>query len=111
MVPFRQTLVLRGKMGSKSDLFEDAKVQEKLMRHHIRVHVTRTGSRDIATHDLSQYDFVFLSGEPAAGLVRRSRANEWTGSAVTYRRYAQELQAREASSGPVLTGDPALPRS
>ncbi len=100
-VPFQQTLVLRGKMGSKSDLFEDAKIQEILMRHHIRVHVTRAGSRDVATHDLSRYDFVFLSGESAAGLVRRERANEWTGSArqpftspivlATYRRYAETL--------------------
>ncbi|MEV7550060.1 hypothetical protein AB0N89_10580 [Amycolatopsis sp. NPDC089917] len=32
VVPFQQTLVLRGKMGSKSDRFEDAKVQEILMR-------------------------------------------------------------------------------
>ncbi|MFD6068956.1 hypothetical protein, partial [Amycolatopsis lurida] len=110
VVPFQQTLVLRGKMGSKSDLFEDAKVQEILMRHHIRVHVTRTGSRDIATHDLSEYDFVFLSGEPAAGLVRRSRANEWTGSArqpftspivlATYRRYAETLASKGIAAKP-----------
>lgn len=110
VVPFQQTLVLRGKMGSKSDLFEDAKVQEILMRHHIRVHVTRTGSRDIATHDLSQYDFVFLSGEPAASLVRRSRANEWTGTArqpftspivlATYRRYADTLLAKGIAAKP-----------
>lgn len=110
VVPFQQTLVLRGKMGSKSDLFEDAKVQEILMRHHIRVHVTRTGSRDIATHDLSQYDFAFLSGEPAAGLVRRSRANEWTGSArqpftspivlATYRRYAETLAGKGIAAKP-----------
>ncbi|MBB5851013.1 hypothetical protein ACFQ05_36955 [Amycolatopsis umgeniensis] len=105
VVPFQQTLVLRGKMGSKSDLFEDAKVQEILMRHHIRVHVTRAGSRDAATHDLSQYDFVFMSGEPAASLIRRSRANEWTGTArqpftspivlATYRRYAETLARKE----------------
>ncbi|MFK0247822.1 hypothetical protein ACIQUM_24280 [Amycolatopsis azurea] len=109
-VPFQQTLVLRGKMGSKSDLFEDAKVQEILMRHNIRVHVTRTGSRDAATHDLSQYDFVFLSGEPTAGLVRRARADQWTGSArqpftspivlATYRRYAETLARKEIASKP-----------
>ncbi|GAB3711346.1 hypothetical protein GCM10027598_17390 [Amycolatopsis oliviviridis] len=110
VVPFQQTLVLRGKMGSKSDLFEDAKVQEILMRHHIRVLVTRAGSRDVATHDLSQYDFVFMSGEPAASLVRRSRANEWTGSArqpftspivlATYRRYAETLVRKQIASKP-----------
>ncbi|MFC9250533.1 hypothetical protein [Amycolatopsis thailandensis] len=110
VVPFQQTLVLRGKMGSKSDLFEDARIQEILMRHHIRVHVTRAGSRDVATHDLSQYDFAFLSGEPAAGLVRRSRANQWTGSArqpftspivlATYRRYAETLASKQIASKP-----------
>ncbi|WP_410660051.1 hypothetical protein [Amycolatopsis sp. lyj-112] len=109
-VPFHQSLVLRGKMGSKSDLFEDAKIQEILMRHHIRVHVTRAGSRDVATHDLSQYDFVFLSGESAAGLVRRSRANQWTGSArqpftspivlATYRRYAETLAENKIAKKP-----------
>ncbi|WP_394362626.1 hypothetical protein [Amycolatopsis sp. SB7-3] len=110
VVPFQQTLVLRGKMGSKSDLFEDAKVQEILMRHHIRVHVTRAGSRDVATHDLSQYDFVFMSGEPAASLVRRSRADQWTGSArqpftspivlATYRRYAETLASNKIATKP-----------
>lgn len=29
-------------------------VRELLMRHHIRVHVTRTGSRDVATRDLDR---------------------------------------------------------
>ncbi|OXM52974.1 hypothetical protein [Amycolatopsis alba] len=115
VVPFQQTLVLRGKMGSKSDLFADAKVQEILMRHHIRVHVTRTGSRDVATHDLSQYDFVFLSGEPAAGLVRRARADQWTGTArqpftspivlATYRRYAKTLE-KEKIAKPVGQQNP-----
>ncbi|WP_181770856.1 substrate-binding domain-containing protein [Amycolatopsis pittospori] len=110
VVPFQQTLVLRGKMGSKSDLFEDAEIQEILMRHHIRVHVTRAGSRDAANHDLSQYDFVFLSGESAAGLVRRSRANQWTGSArqpftspivlATYRRYAETLVENKIATKP-----------
>ncbi|WP_410584250.1 hypothetical protein [Amycolatopsis sp. lyj-108] len=116
VVPFQQTLVLRGKMGSKSDLFEDAKVQEILMRHRIRVHVTRAGSRDVATHDLSQYDFVFMSGEPAASLVRRSRANEWTGSArqpftspivlATYRRYAETLASNKIATKPPGQQDP-----
>ncbi|MFI9449840.1 hypothetical protein [Amycolatopsis sp. NPDC052450] len=116
VVPFQQTLVLRGKMGSKSDLFEDAKVQEILMRHRIRVHVTRAGSRDVATHDLSQYDFVFMSGEPAASLVRRSRANEWTGTArqpftspivlATYRRYAETLASNKIATKPLGQQDP-----
>lgn len=116
VVPFEQTLVLRGKMGSKSDLFEDPKVQEILMRHHIRVHVTRAGSRDAATHDLSQYDFAFLSGEPAASLIRRSRANQWTGTArqpftspivlATYRRYAETLERQGIADKPAGQQDP-----
>jgi hypothetical protein len=31
------------------------------MTYHIRVHVTQTGSRDVAIHDIDQYDFVFPS--------------------------------------------------
>lgn len=103
VVPFEPTLELSGKMGSKADFFEDPQVQEILMRHHIRVHVTRTGSRDTAVHDLDKFDFALLSGEPAAGLVRGARANVFVGAVrqpftspivlATFRRYAEALEA------------------
>jgi hypothetical protein len=115
-VPFERTLELSGKMGSKADFFADAQVQEILMRHHIRVHVTRTGSRDVAIHDLNQYDFVFLSGEPAAGLVRAVRADKLGGTIrqpftspivlATYRSYAEALKLNGIATAPPGTTDP-----
>ena len=75
LLPFEPTLTLEGKMGSKADFFDDAEVQRILMAHHISVHVTRTGSRDVAVHDIDQYDFVFPSGQPAADLIINDRTN------------------------------------
>ncbi|RSD11772.1 hypothetical protein [Amycolatopsis eburnea] len=116
LVPFERTLDLSGKMGSKADFFADPQVRELLMRHHIRVHVTRTGSRDVATHDLDQYDFVFLSGEPAAGLVRAARADVLGGTIrqpftspivlATYRPYAEALRRNGIASVPQGPGEP-----
>jgi hypothetical protein len=116
LVPFEPTLELSGKMGSKADFFADAQVRELLMRHHIRVHVTRTGSRDVATHDLNKYDFVFLSGEPAAGLVRTARADVFGGTIrqpftspivlATYRPYAEALRRNGIASAPSGDGEP-----
>ncbi|MFB9691091.1 hypothetical protein [Amycolatopsis plumensis] len=116
LVPFEPTLELAGKMGSKADFFADAQVQELLMRHHIRVHVTRTGSRDTAIHDLDKYDFAFLSGEPAAGLVRTARADKLGGTIrqpftspivlATYRPYAEALLRKGIASAPPGTDEP-----
>jgi hypothetical protein len=104
LLPFERTLTLEGKMGSKADFFDDAQVQRILMTHHISVHVTRTGSRDVAVHDIDQYDFVFPSGQPAADLIIRERTNAVPGRytkvyrpftspivLATYREYAETL--------------------
>src|SRR5262249_49165759 len=69
LLPFEPTIILEAKMASKADYFDDPEVQRILMAHHIRVHITRTGSRQVATHDIKQYDFVFPSGQPAADLI------------------------------------------
>ncbi len=102
-LPFQTLTVLQGKMASKEDFFNDAQVQEILLRHHIRVHVTAMGSRDVATTGLDGYDFVFPSGQPTAELIqRRTTGNPdvkphrpvLTSPLVlaTYRPYAEELE-------------------
>jgi hypothetical protein len=67
-------VTLEGKTGSKGDFFRDAEVERILMSYRIRVHVTQTGSRDVAIHDIDQYDFVFppVSRRP----TRYQRADE-----------------------------------
>jgi hypothetical protein len=104
LLPFEPTLTLEGKMGSKADFFDDQEVQRILMANHIKVHVTRTGSRDVAIHDIDEYDFVFPSGQPAADLIIQDRTNAvpnrytkvyrpFTSPIVlaTYREYAETL--------------------
>ncbi|WP_020668211.1 hypothetical protein [Amycolatopsis nigrescens] len=96
-------------MGSKADFFDDEGVQRLLLKHHIRVHVTRTGSRDVATNDVDAYDFVFPSGQPTALLIFNERNR--TGKYVTvhrpfvspivlatYREYAETLREAGAAS-------------
>jgi len=41
LLPFERLVTLEGGMGSKADFFEDEQVRDLLLRHHIRVHVTR----------------------------------------------------------------------
>jgi hypothetical protein len=107
LLPCEPTITLEGKTGSKGDFFIDQEVQRILMAHHIRVHVTMTGSRDVAIHDISGYDFVFPSGQPAADLVIGDRANStppkftkvyrpFTSPIVlaTYREYAETLRGK-----------------
>ncbi|MTD59347.1 hypothetical protein [Amycolatopsis pithecellobii] len=74
-LPFEPVITLEGKIASKAEFFEDEQVQQMLMRHHIRVHLTQTGSREIAVHDVDQYDFVMPSGQPAADLIVKARPN------------------------------------
>jgi len=75
-LPFKRLVVVEGRMASKADYFEDAEVQRALLRHHLRVHISRTGSRVIATNDISGADFLFLSGQPAVDLVNHKLAAE-----------------------------------
>jgi hypothetical protein len=116
LLPFEPTVTIEGKTGSKGDYFLDDQVQRLLLAHHIRVHITQTGSRDVAVHDIAPYDFVFPSGQPAADLIIKDRANTtpalftkvyspFTSPIVlaTYREYAQTLMA----NGIATPQDPA----
>ncbi|MEV4753620.1 hypothetical protein AB0J86_00660 [Micromonospora sp. NPDC049559] len=95
--------VVKGKMASKVDFFRDSKVREILRRKQIEVLVDNTGSREIATHDVDKYDFVFPSGQPAADLIMSTRlkSNKEAHAYLpfvspivlaTYRPYARALQ-------------------
>lgn len=64
--PTEQLITLEGTMGSQARFFDDERGRELLLRHHIRVHVTRKGSIDAVTGDLDPFDFIFASGQPAA---------------------------------------------
>ncbi|MFF3454926.1 hypothetical protein ACFYXH_11430 [Streptomyces sp. NPDC002730] len=103
LLPFERVVTLEGKMASKRDFFEDEEVQRLLMKHHIRVHITSSGSRDVAIGDISSYDFVFPSGQPAGDLITSQRAakNQYVKVhrpfvspivLATYREYAETLQ-------------------
>lgn len=103
LLPFQRVITLEGKMASKRDFFEDPEVQRLLLKHHIRVHITSSGSREVAIRDLSGYDFVFPSGQPAGDLITSVRASKNQYAKVhrpfvspivlaTYREYAETLQ-------------------
>jgi hypothetical protein len=100
--PAPAVTVVRGKMGSKVDFFRDATVQEILRRKHVEVLVDNSGSREVATHDIDLYDFVFPSGQPAADMIMATRLNSNKDAQAyvpfvspivlaTYRPYAQAL--------------------
>ncbi|WP_328394388.1 hypothetical protein OHS70_05945 [Streptomyces sp. NBC_00390] len=116
LLPFQRVITLEGKMASKRDFFEDPEVQRILMKHHIRVHITSSGSREVAIRDMSRYDFVFPSGQPAGDLVTTVRASKNQYAKVhrpfvspivlaTYREYADTLRdagiaTAQGDSGP-----------
>ncbi|GLF97906.1 hypothetical protein [Streptomyces yaizuensis] len=120
LLPFERVVTLEGKMASKRDFFEDEKVRRILLKHHIRIHITSTGSREVAIRDLSSYDFVFPSGQPAGDLItqERARTNEFTTVhrpfvspivLATYRAYAEALQgAGMATAHPAPDGGKPL---
>lgn len=100
--PAQAVTVIRGKMGSKVDFFRDDEVREILKRKNYEVAVDNSGSREIATHDIDRYDFVFPSGQPATDLILadRQKNNEYAQAYVpfvspivlaTYRPYARAL--------------------
>lgn len=104
LLPFERVVTLEGKMASKRDFFEDKEVQRLLLKHHIRVHITHSGSREVAIRDISSYDFVFPSGQPAGDLITGQRAakNQYVKVhrpfvsplvLATYREYAETLEA------------------
>ncbi|WP_424186333.1 hypothetical protein ACOBQX_00580 [Actinokineospora sp. G85] len=74
--PIPDVVIVEAKMASKEDFFNDAVVRRVLLEHGVQVHLTATGSREVATGDLDGYDFVFPSGQPAALLIKQRRTDE-----------------------------------
>jgi hypothetical protein len=119
LLPFVATVTIEGKTGSKGDYFLDEQVQRLLLAHHIRVHITQTGSRDVAVHDIEQYDYVFPSGQPAADLILNDRNSTtppkyvrvfrpFTSPVIlaTYREYAETLRANGIATPQDSSPDP-----
>ena len=71
----RQIITIRGVIGSeKEDFFQDERVIEELRRNGLAVQIDKAGSRQIATSfDLSEYDFAFPAGVPAAEKIRQKQ--------------------------------------
>jgi hypothetical protein len=69
------TVVVKGVIGSeKQPFFQDPDVQAVFHKHGYDVQVQTAGSREIATSfDLSQFDFAFPAGAPAAEKIRTAR--------------------------------------
>ncbi|MGH3697390.1 MAG: hypothetical protein ACRDRX_25975 [Pseudonocardiaceae bacterium] len=102
-LPFEKLVTFHGSMGAQSHYFEDGRVRELLLRHHIRVNVIRQGSIAAVTGDLGSLDFVFPSGQSAAEILveRRRTAGEYYSVKrpfvshlvlATYRDYAETLR-------------------
>ncbi|MGW1765521.1 hypothetical protein ACWCQL_15795 [Streptomyces sp. NPDC002073] len=120
LLPFERVVVLEGKMASKRDFFEDDEVRRILLKHRIEVHITSSGSREVALRDLADYDFVFPSGQPAGDLITGMRARDGLYAKVhrpfvspivlaTYREYAETLRgAGIAAPLPAEGSDPPL---
>lgn len=109
LLPFERVVTLEGGMGSKAEFFEDRRVQELLVGHHMRVHVTRQGSRELATGDLSLFDFVFPSGQPSAEVIKGRLRKDHQGYGennpfispivlATYREYAEALVSNKVAT-------------
>ncbi|GAA3297536.1 hypothetical protein Dvina_48840 [Dactylosporangium vinaceum] len=104
LLPFERITVVEGRLASKADFFADPQVQRILLRHHVRVHFTQGGSRDIARTALDGLDFVFPSGQPAGDLILERLKEQGRSTTVykpftspialgTYRDYAEALRA------------------
>ncbi|GAA1402254.1 hypothetical protein GCM10009639_45490 [Kitasatospora putterlickiae] len=108
---------LKGRVASKSAFFRDPEVQRLLIGHRIKVTVDTAGSREIALGDLTKYDFVLPSGQPAADHIKAVREAAGEHSVIrlpftspivvaAFRPYAEAL-ARNHAARPHL--DPASP--
>jgi hypothetical protein len=72
----RQIVTVRGLIGSEKEaFFKSPEVIEALRSGGLEVEVEKAGSRQIATsYDLTQYDFAFPAGVPAAEKMRREQS-------------------------------------
>lgn len=115
LLPFASGNTLTGEVGSeKVAFFQDAQVVRTLIAHRIKVNVVPSGSRDIASHDMSTYDFVLPSGLPSATAIEDSEQGindfflvyrPFVSPIVlaTYRPYAQAL-VRAGAATPQRSG-------
>jgi hypothetical protein len=72
--PAQQLTVVRGVIGSeKQPFFSDPEVIKTFRDHGLDVRVDTAGSRQIASLDLTHYDFAFPAGVPAAEKIRLAR--------------------------------------
>lgn len=66
--------VVRGVIGSeKLDFFNTAAVKQAFAAQCLDVQVDGAGSREIATRDLSKYDFAFPASTPAAQKIQEAK--------------------------------------
>jgi hypothetical protein len=72
----RQAVTVRGLIGSeKEPFFQDERVLDALREGGLIVEVEKAGSREIATqYDLTEYDFAWPAGVPAAEKMRRDQS-------------------------------------
>jgi len=105
LLPFTRLVTLDGAMGTHVSFFNDERVRELLLRHHMQVHVTRKGSREIANINLDAFDFVFPSGQLAANQItqRQPSAGRYRPFVsyivlATYRGYAETLRDAGAAT-------------
>ncbi|MFJ8046322.1 hypothetical protein ACIRBX_38020 [Kitasatospora sp. NPDC096147] len=119
LLPFGTVTVLKGRMGSKSEFFEDDEVRRILLRHRIRLEITNAGSRELATEDVSPYDFVVTSGQPTGQMITEGRGDRGEHSYVkhpfvsplvlaTYRSYARALERAQVATPQQDGGSPTL---
>ncbi|GAA2417738.1 hypothetical protein GCM10010420_55110 [Streptomyces glaucosporus] len=119
LLPVRPVVTIEAKMASKGDFFQDPEVERLLMKHGFRVHITSMGSRGIAKQDYGGYDVVFPSGQPAADLISRERAQAnrpvllyrpFLSPIVlaTYRDYAEVLAAEGVAKRLPSPGGPPM---
>lgn len=72
--PTQQLTVVRGVIGSeKQPFFSDPEVLKTFRDNGLDVRVDTAGSRQIASLDLTHYDFAFPAGVPAAEKIRLAR--------------------------------------
>ena len=65
---------ITGLVGSeKIPFFSDERVQDELRKNGLEVTVQKAGSREIAAMNLSEYDFAFPAGVPAATKIQQQR--------------------------------------
>ncbi|WP_436491851.1 hypothetical protein [Actinokineospora sp. HUAS TT18] len=100
-LPAQQLVVMKAKMGSKADYFDDPVVKDLLLRHHMRVEVSHVGSREAATSSNAGLDFQFPSGQAVAALITKNNPfkNHFKPFITpvvlaTYREYASALVDR-----------------